>query len=73
MAIAPCLLQPLVESRLSQVMLEATFSPASSTDSLLVLLALQASLDHTGYPPEVMDSEFAFGPISRVQAKLPMF
>ena len=54
-------------------MLEATFSPAFSTDSLLVWLALQASLDQTGNPPEVIASELALGPISRVQAKVPMF
>ena len=73
MATAPCLLQFLLEARPSQVMLDATFSPACRTVGLVVVLALQASLDQIGNPPVVIASALAFGPMSRVHAKLPMF
>ena len=53
-------------------MLEATLSPGSRTTTLLLLLALQSSLDHTWYPPELISSSLALGPTSRLHATSPL-
>lgn len=55
------------------MILEPTFSPGFITITFELSLALQSSLDHTWYPPEVISSSFAFGPTSRLQAISPMF